>query len=150
MLWRLPPGQPRMPPSRPSRARPTLSSLALLLLGIAGFVALWSMLSLSTGLQHGWMAVLGALDVVLMLRLGRWPAGPGRVLAALAGTAAMVVASNWLVIAGQLGRMLGLTPLQSALKLGSHHAWTLAQLANGTLEIVMAALALLVAALASR
>ncbi|KGO97748.1 hypothetical protein [Novilysobacter defluvii] len=139
-----------MPPSRPSRARPTLSSLALLLLGIAGFVALWSMLSLSTGRQHGWMAVLGALDVVLMLRLGRWPAGPGRVLAALAGTAAVVVASNWLVIAGQLGRMLGLTPLQSALKLGSHHAWTLAQLANGTLEIVMAALALLVAALASR
>ena len=150
MLWRLPPGQPRMSRSRPLRRRPTLSSLALLLLGIAGFVALWSMLSLSTGRQHGWMAVLGALDVVLMLRLGRWPAGPGRVLAALAGTAVVVVAANWLVIAGQLGRMLGLTPLQSALKLGSHHAWTLAQLANGAMDVVMVALALLVAALASR
>ena len=150
MLWRLPPGQPRMPLSRPFRARPALFSVTLLLLGIAGFVALWSMLSLSTGRQHGWMAVLGALDVVLMLRLGRWPAGPGRVLAALAGTAAVVVAANWLVIAGQLGRMLGLAPLESALKLGSHHAWTLAQLANGTLEFAMAGLALLVAALASR
>lgn len=150
MLSRLPPGQPRMPVSRPLRARPPLSAVFLLLLGVAGFVALWSTLSLSTGRQHGWMAVLGALDVVLMLRLGRWPAGGGRMLAALAGTSAVIVASNWLLIAGQLGRMLGLTPLQSALKLGSHHAWTLAQLANGALEATMAALALVVAALASR
>ena len=150
MLSRLPPGQPRMPVSRPSSARPSLSAVFLLLLGVAGFVALWSTFSLSTGRPLGWMAVLGALDVVLMLRLGRWPAGGGRVFAALAGTAAVIVASNWLVIAGQLGRMLGLTPLQSALKLGSHHAWTLAQLANGTFEATMALLALLVAALASR
>src|SRR5690606_12578178 len=73
-----------------------------------------------------------------------------RVLAAVSGTLLVIVASNWLVIAGQLGRMLGLTPLQSALKLGGHHAWTLAQLANGPLELAMAALAVLVAAIASR
>lgn len=152
MLWRLPPGQSRMPPSRPRGTRPTWLPLSmfLLLLGMAGFIALWSTLSLATGRQHGGMAVLGALDVVLMLRLGRWPRGPGRMLVAVAGTAALIVASNWLVIAGQLGRMLGLTPLQSALKLGSHHAWTLAQLANGVLELAMVVLALMVAALASR
>lgn len=139
-----------MPLSRSRRARPTWLSVFLLLLGAAGFIALWSTLSLTTGGQHGWMAVLGALDVALMLRLGRWPRGPGRVMVAVAGTAVVIAATQWLVIAGQLGRMLGFTPLQSALKLGTHHAWTLAQLANGLLELVMVALALVVAALASR
>lgn len=124
--------------------------MLLLLLGVTGFVALWSMLSLATGKPHGWMAVLAALDVVLMLRLGRWPRGRGRMLVAAVATMLVIVASNWLVIAGQLGRMLGLAPLQSALKLGAHHAWTLAQLANGALELAMAALAVVVAVLASR
>src|SRR5690606_586296 len=150
MLSRLPSSQPRMPPSSPRRAPSRHLALFLLVLGAAGFIAAWSTLSLATGRAHGWMAVLGALDVVLMLRLGRWRPGPGRVLAAVSGTLLVIVASNWLVIAGQLGRMLGLTPLQSALKLGGHHAWTLAQLANGPLELAMAALAVLVAAIASR
>ena len=150
MLWRLPSSQPRMPPYRLHRARPTWLSVFLLLLGAAGFIALWTTLSLTTGGQHGWMAILAALDVALMLRLGRWPRGRGRIIAAVAGTAVVIVATQWLVIAGQLGRMLGLTPLQSAIKLGTHHAWTLAQLANGLLELAMVALALALAVLASR
>src|SRR5690606_13710596 len=40
MLWRLPPGQSRMPPSRPRGTRPTWLPLSmfLLLLGMAGFI----------------------------------------------------------------------------------------------------------------
>ncbi|MFC0677223.1 hypothetical protein ACFFGH_05055 [Lysobacter korlensis] len=129
---------------------PTWLSWSLLTLGTTGFAALWVLLALYTREQLSWMAVVGALDVAWMLRLGRWPRGAGRALAGLAGTAVIVALANWWIIASHLSVVLGLTPWESASRLGWNHAWTLAQLANGLADTAWIAAGLIVAALASR
>jgi len=130
--------------------RATWFSWLLLLLGAFGFAAVWVLASLYTGRQLGWMAVLGALDIAWMLRLGAWRPGLARMLAGVGATAAIVVASNWFITATQLGGMLGLDPWDSAMRLGWHHAWTLIGLANSTLDAVWIGVGLIVAALLSR
>ena len=128
---------------------PGLSWL-LLLVGASGFAAVWVLLALYTDLQNSWMAVIGALDVALMLRLGHWQPGPRRAALGVTATGLMVLLANWGITSSQIGASLGLDPWQSATKLGLHHAWTLAQLANGITDAVWVALALVAAALASR
>lgn len=136
--------------SRTSRGTIPWISWPLLVLGTCGFAAAWVTLGFFNGSQNSWMAVIAALDVAWMLRLGRWPRGPARIAVALLATVAIVVLANWGIIAAQLGAMLGLTPWASALKLGFHHAWTLAQLANGAGDMAWLLLALLVAAVTAR
>lgn len=125
-------------------------SWSLLMLGTAGFAALWVLAALYTHRQLSWMAVVGAVDVAWLLRLGRWPAGTGRALAGLAATSAVVVLANWWIIAAHLSGMLGLSPWDTATRLGWNHAWTLTQLANGAGDLAWIAAALIVAAVASR
>ena len=141
---------PGRPASRTARTSISWVSWPLLVLGVFGFAAAWVTLGIYNGSQNSWMAVLGALDIAWMLRLGGWPRGPARVAAALFATIAIVVLANWGIIAAQLGAMLGLMPWASALKLGFHHAWTLAQLANGAGDVAWLLLALLVAAVTAR
>lgn len=136
------------PPAPP--ARTTWFSWLLLLLGAAGFTAVWVLASLYSGRQLGWMALLGALDIALMLRLGGWRAGRGRMLAAMIATVAVVAVANWGITATQLGAMLGLGPVDSALRLGWHHAWILIQLVNTAMDAVWIALGVLLSAWLSR
>ena len=130
--------------------RTTWLSWALLLLGTCGFAAIWVILGLYSDTQNSWMAVLGALDIAWMLRLGHWRPGPRRAALGVAATAVMMLLANWGITSGQLGGVLGLDAWDAAVRLGLHHAWTLAQLANDIGDAVWLALALLVAALASR
>lgn len=116
----------------------------------AGFAAIWVILASATERQHSWMALLGALDVVWVMRLVGWPAGPRRGWVAMVATALIAAAANWWIIALQLGYPMGFSPLESALRLGPHHAWTLAQLANGPLDALLIVAALVLAAIASR
>ncbi|HEY0661230.1 MAG TPA: hypothetical protein VGD21_07925 [Lysobacter sp.] len=125
-------------------------SWLLLLLGIGGFAAIWVVLAWSNDTQCSWMALLGALDIAWMLRLGGWPSGPRRALLGIAATAVIVLLANWWIIAVQLGAVLGFEPWDSATRLGVHHAWTLAQLANGPLDLVWIAAGLVLAVIASR
>ena len=136
-------------PATPPQRAPWLSWL-LLLLGASGFAAVWVLVALYTDVQSSWMAVLGALDVALLLRLGHWPPGPRRAALGVAATAATVLLANWGITSGQIGAGMGLEPWQSAMKLGVHHAWTLAQLANSAADAFWIAFALVVAALAGR
>ena len=136
-------------PAPPVRTVGWMSWL-LLLLGIGGFAAIWVVLAWSKDTQCSWMALLGALDIAWMLRLGGWPRGPWRAVLGTAATALIVLVANWWIIAAQLGVGLGLQPWDSALRLGLHHAWTLAQLANGPLDLVWIAAGLVLAALTSR
>lgn len=138
-----------------SSATPTSPSIpwlspALLVLAALGFAAIWTLVAVYTNRQVSWLAVIGALDVAWMLRLSGWPRGRSRVLAALAATAAMVVAANWAIIASHLGAALGLEPWESVLRLGSDHAWTLARLANGPLDLLWVGVALVTAAWVAR
>lgn len=130
--------------------RTTWLSWALLLLGACGFAAVWVILGLYSNGQNSWMAVLGALDIAWMLRLGHWSPGPRRAMLGVAATVAMMLLANWGITSGQLGAALGLQAWDSALRLGLHHAWTLAQLANDIADALWLGLALVVAALASR
>lgn len=123
---------------------------ALMLLGSAGFAAAWVLLALMRDQQCSWMAVLAAVDAVLLLRLARMPAGLARALLALAGTALAIVLANWWIAAAQIGEVMGLLPWQSILKLGPSYAWTLASLANQALDLAWLGLALLLAAIAGR
>ncbi|MCA1715138.1 MAG: hypothetical protein LC715_08550, partial [Gammaproteobacteria bacterium] len=58
--------------------------------------------------------------------------------------------ANWGIVAAQLGKVLGLMPWDSALKLGPHHAWTLIQLANDSADRLWLLAALVLAALTAR
>lgn len=139
---------PAAPLRRPARV--TWMSWLLLAVAVGGFAALWVLLGSYTGRQHSWMAVVAALDVAWVLRLGGWRPGAMRLLLGMTGTALAVVLANWWLIAAHLGAMLGLQPWQSAVRLGRDLAWTMAGLANGAADLAWMALALVVAAVASR
>ena len=132
-----------------SRRIPWLSPL-LLALASLGFAAIWTLVALYTNRQMSWLAVLGALDVAWMLRLSGWPAGRGRSLAAVAATTVMIMLANWSIIAGHLGGAMGFKPWESITRLGSDHAWTLAQLANGPMDLLWIAVSLATAAWLAR
>ena len=132
------------PPSE-AQSRSGLA-VALLLLGSLGFAALWVLLALYTDRQLGWMAMPGAIDAVLLLRLGGMRRGWKRAACAVAATALIVVLANWGIAAGQIGAVMGLLPWESLLKLGLGYAWTLAQLANDGAELAWIVAALVLAA----
>ena len=93
---------------------PTVAVLA----GILGADAVWVVLAVATGKPCSWMALLAAADVVFMLRLTGVGAGRARTWAAVLGTALAVALAQWFIVATQLGMMLGLQPLDSAMRLG--------------------------------
>ena len=134
-------------PLPPRRTRLALFQLPL---GVAAVAAAWIVVATATGRQSSWMAVLAALDAAFLLRVGGMAAGWRRAAWAVAGTAATIVLANWGIIASHLGSMLGLTPWESAIRLGSDHAWTLARLANGGGDLAWLLLAALVAMVGSR
>jgi glucan phosphoethanolaminetransferase (alkaline phosphatase superfamily) len=91
---------------------------AAMLAGLLGVVTIWVSVALLTDTACGWMALVAALDFALLLRLVRAPAGAARTLVAIAMTTLAIVLSAWLVVAAQMGTMLGLDPLRSAVRLG--------------------------------
>ena len=120
------------------------------MLGGLSFIFIWILLALYLNGQAGWMALLAAVDVVLMLRFGGMPRSVGRCVLATAATIGMIVLANWGIAATQIGFAMGLTPWESAVKLGLAYAWTLSQLANSPLDLVCMAVAVISAAWFSR
>lgn len=122
----------------------------LLLLGSITLAVAWLLAALATGTQAGWMAVLAALEAAWMLRLGGFRAGTARVVVALLATLLIALAANWGIAAAYVGGPMGLTPWESALRMGPHLAWTLLSLANGLGEALWLAVAAVAAWLAAR
>lgn len=137
-------------PRPDARPGPRLYSWLLIALGTFGFAAFWVLAALAFDRQLGWMAVIGALDIAWMLRLGGWRPGWKRGVAGAAATALILVVANWGIVAGQLSGPFGLDLLSSAGKLGPNLFLTLFQLASSGLDLIFMAVALVVAALASR
>ncbi|AXK72579.1 hypothetical protein DWG18_10035 [Lysobacter sp. TY2-98] len=117
----------------------------LLPLVIAGFAALWVLASLYSERQCSFMAIVGAVDVLWVLGLA--PAlRPGvRAVTALLSTTALIVLANWSIIAINIGVPLGSGTIEALGKLGAHHAWTVAGIANDWRDAVWVVLALCVA-----
>jgi hypothetical protein len=137
-------------PQAGAERRMTPLSWLLLVLGIFGFAAFWVLLSLAWDRQCSWMAVLGALDIAWMMRLGGWRPGPRRLTFGVLATVAIVLFANWGIAAGQYGAVMGLDPLDSASKLGPNFFLILFQLANSGTDLIWLGIALIVAAVASR
>lgn len=116
----------------------------LLLIGVVTATLAWLFIALLSGRQSGWMAVLAALELGFMLRLGKLHAGPLRVGITLAGTLLVALAANWGIASAYLGGSLGLDPWNSALRMGPFMAFTLLQLANGAAELLWLGVALVV------
>lgn len=108
-----------MPPTdRSKTARQWILPTLALAVGVLGMVAVWLATYLYVRTPSGWLAVVAALDIVLMLRLAAAPAGRLRGALAVAGTAAATALSYWMVVSTQMGLLLGLTPLESSQRLG--------------------------------
>jgi hypothetical protein len=118
--------------------------------GSSCFAAAWILLATALGSQCSWMAVLGALDAALLLRLCRARPGWTRAAWGVIATAAAIAIANWGIAATHIGKAMGLLPWDSALRLGSGHAWTLLQLANDVVDLAWLAAALVIAAVVSR
>ncbi|MFA0922073.1 hypothetical protein [Xanthomonas fragariae] len=139
-----------MPPTSASARTAHWLWPPLLLLGCVTALIAWMLIALTLGNQAGWMAVLAALEIVWMLRLGTLAAGPLRIGVALAATALIIVGANWGIASAQLGGSLGLDISTSAQKMGTGLAWTLLQLANNGFDLLCYAAALLLAWWAAR
>jgi hypothetical protein len=116
------------------------------LAGVLGTVTIWVVLALHTDTACGWMALVAAGDHVLLMRLARVPRGPARASLAVLATVVTVVAGAWMVVAAQMGSVVGLRPLASALRLGPVLAWEYTRLGFGPWDWACVAFAPLLAA----
>lgn len=123
-----------MPVSDPAPLR--WHALPLLLLGALGFTALWTLLALRLDSQCAWLAPIAAADIALLQGLAHWPRGRSRALAALLSTAAVIVLTNFMIAAGQVGQDFGLRPAESALRMGAGYAWLLVSLATTRADLL--------------
>lgn len=122
----------------------------MLLLGLLVAPLAWMVLALMTGRQVGWMAVVSALELVFMLRLGTL--GPGRLRVALVvlGTLLVAAVANWAIASAWMGGSIGLDLWDATTRMGPHLAWTLINLANGAMEWLWLAVAVVVGAWLAR
>ena len=122
----------------------------MLLLGLLVAPMAWVLLALMTGRQVGWMAVVTALELVFMLRLGTL--GPGRLRIALVvlGTLLVSAVAYWSIASAWMGGSIGLNPMDASLRMGPHLAWTLPNLANGAMEWIWLAVGVVVGAWLAR
>ena len=116
----------------------------MLLLGAATALLAWVFVALMRGSQSSWMAVVTALELAFMLRLGTLGGGHLRIALVLGGTLLVSALAWWTIASAWLGSSMGLAAWDSALRMGPHLAWTLLGLANTPMDWVW----LLVAALA--
>jgi len=91
---------------------------AALLAGVLGADAVWVGLAVASNRPCSWMALLAAVDVALLLRLTGVAPGTARITVAVLATALAVALAQWLIVATQMGVVLGLQPLDSAARLG--------------------------------
>ena len=110
------------PPIAPSR---WLLALVVVAAGVLGIVTIWTTVAVLGHRGCGWMALLAAVDVALLLRLVKAPPGRARMALALAATVVAIAASLWMIAATQMGLLMGLDPLPSAARLGWVLAWEL-------------------------
>lgn len=118
----------------------------MLVLASACVLLIWVALAVYLQRQAGWMALLAALDVVLVVRLGGMAAGPRRAVLAALVTVAICALALWTIAGTQMGFPFGLSPWDSVLRLGAHHAWTLISLTTTPLDVVALLVAPLLAA----
>jgi len=122
----------------------------MLLLGAGTALLAWVFVALFIGNQAGWMAVVVALELVFMLRLGTLRGGALRVALVVGGTLLVTALAWWSIASAWLGGSMGLSPWESALRMGPHLAWTLVGLANSAWDWIWVPVAAVIGAWLAR
>ena len=133
------------PTDRSTRPLQWLLPAFALAVGVLGAVAVWLGLAITLRSTCAWVAPLAALDMALMLRLAMAPPGQARAVLAVAGTVAAIAASYWMIVATQMGFLLGLSPMESAQRLGPVLAGELLRHGTDGWDIGLSLLALVLA-----
>ena len=115
--------------------------------GIAGISAVWVAIAELSGSASSWLALVAAVDMAVLLRLTHAPVGRPRMALAVLATLVAILLAHWMLAAIRMGGLIGLTPLDSALRLGPHLAWQLAKLALDRVDWVLLVAALPLAAI---
>ena len=110
--------------------------------GVLAITTIWAAVAVISNRSCGWLGLVAAIDVVLILRLGNAPPGIPRGIAAVLASALAIGLSLWMIVATQLGVMFGLGPMTSALRLGPVLAWELTRLNLQPLDWIFIALSL--------
>lgn len=133
------------PTDRSKRLLPWLLPAFALVVGVLGAVAVWIGLAISLRSTCAWMAPLAALDMALMLRLAAAPRGGLRAALAVLGTVVAIALSYWMIVSTQMAFLLGLSPLESAQRMGPVLAGELLRHGTTGWDIGLSLLALAVA-----
>jgi hypothetical protein len=89
-----------------------------LAVGLLGIVAAWTGLHMVLQSPVAWMAPVAALDMAWMLRFSGARPGRARAAVAVSATAIAIAATIHRLAATQMARLIGLTPMESAQRLG--------------------------------
>lgn len=108
-----------------------------LLVGIAGITVAWVVAAVLSDQPCSWMALVAAIDMAVLLRLTRAPAGALRTAVAVLATLVAVLLTHWMIAATQMGVLMGMPPITSSLRLGPALAWQLMQLSLGRLDWIL-------------
>ena len=121
--------------------RPTSTWLlcSVTLAAVAGMSAIWAGAASLTGGNAGWMALVVALDAVLLLHLAGQTGGLRRIYWALAITLLTVVAAAALIAAAKIGAGMGLRPAASLGRMSINLIWLYWQANMGWIELAWTA-----------
>jgi hypothetical protein len=116
----------------------------MLLLGVFVFAGAWLAVATACDSRVGWMALLAALNSIVLLRLGRVHSGTPRALLAVLVTGASIALGEWLLAALPISWQMDQSPMQAAQRMGLDFSWMLVRLGNTPLDwsLVVVALAL--------
>lgn len=89
-----------------------LGALAMLA-AIAAMTAIWSAVNLHNGRLNGWMALLTALDAVLLFRLAGTRCGMVSQIMAVLTTLITAAIAVWITAGTRIGRVMGMSPADS-------------------------------------
>jgi len=127
-----------------------LSATGLLLLGCFGFAAGWILLGNHYDSLCSALAVPAALDAALLLHLAGVRRGSRRVVLALLVTAASALIAIGGLISARIGRQLGLSPWESAQRLGFEPARLIVELSLDRVDLAWLLVGLVIAVVLSR
>ena len=132
----------------PAASKPlALLACAVAVLGVA---AMWAGVGVLLHASVPWMAILAALDAVLLLRLADWPRSNARAALATGVTLATIALAQYFVATAQIGVVMGLRPFESLPLMSGELAWLYAQHNHGAVEWACYAIAVVLAWVLSR
>ncbi len=131
--------------SSPRAGLPLLALVAIWL----GMTAAWVAAAIATGNPCAWMGLVVVADVYLLLRLVGARRALWLAVAAAALAALTITSAYWMITATYLGAVFGLTPVESAQRLGPALAWAMTDIQISFADRVLLAAAVPLAAIAA-